>query len=224
MLERLVELVPKSVFSESGSVFYSGRAAFASPNPLYILGFNPGGSPDSQADETVEWHTRNVLEKVPSEWSEYRDESWRGMPPGLCGLQPRVLHLLRAIGINPGLVPSSNMVFVRSTRESTFGRDISALAEQAWPFHKFVISQLGTKVILCFGKTAGNWVARRVGATRQVAEFVEKNDRRWRSVTLANNQGIFVIVASHPSVADWTAPETDPTPLVRQALDSISAC
>ena len=53
MIDEFRALIPPSVLAESGAAFYSGRAAFSAPSPLYILGLNPGGSPLLQANDTV---------------------------------------------------------------------------------------------------------------------------------------------------------------------------
>ena len=45
MIEDLARTIPRKLCDESGSMFYSGRAAFSGPGPLYILGLNPGGNP-----------------------------------------------------------------------------------------------------------------------------------------------------------------------------------
>ena len=219
MIETFAALIPQSLLPESGSVFYSGRAAFGAPSKLYVLGLNPGGSPLIQARETVAWHTNKVLNEEPDEWSAYSDESWGGARPGTSGLQPRVLHLLRGLGLDARRVPSSNVVFVRSARESTLNRSVAGLAEECWSFHRSVIDQLGVRVILCFGRTAGEWVAKKVSANNDVGTFVEANYRRWRTTALSNGRGLSVVIATHPSIANWMVPATDPTPLVRQVLD-----
>lgn len=46
--------IKTDILTRSGSVFYSGRSAFSRPASLYLLGLNPGGSPERQAAETVE--------------------------------------------------------------------------------------------------------------------------------------------------------------------------
>ena len=219
MIEDFAKLIPKALLNRSGSVFYSGRRAFDSPSKLYILGVNPGGDPERQADETVSWHTNKVLHVEPENWSAYRDESWEGSSPGTRGMQPRVLHLLRYLKIDAGEVPASNIVFLRSGREARLEGNLQQLARECWPFHQSVINKLGTRVILCFGQSAGNWVCNRLNARTQVGEFVENNNRRWRSRAYRNADGFMVVVATHPSIADWTAPATDPTELVRTALD-----
>jgi uracil-DNA glycosylase family 4 len=217
MLDELARLVPRSLCARSGKAFYSGRLAFSPRSPLYVLGINPGGDPSKQATSTVAVHTEEVLTLKPDDWSEYRDESWRGGKPGTAGMQPRVLHLLESLGLSPGRVPCSNLVFVRSRRVANLG-NMQALADLCWPFHARAIELLKPKAILCFGKTAGNYVKRRLQAARLCDEFVEKNNRRWRSAVFSNPGCISVIVATHPSVADWCVPGTDPSGLVGRVL------
>jgi Uracil DNA glycosylase superfamily len=219
MIDTLFDLVPRSVLSESGSVFYSGRTAFSNPSPLYILGLNPGGSPESQATETVEWHSRKVLYDVPAEWSEYSDECWSSnTKPGTCGLQPRVLHLLCRLGMDARHVPSSNLIFVRTRGQKDLANRFYKLANESWAFHERVIESLGIKVILCFGQRAGRWVATKVGAHKHDGEFVENNRRGWKTLALSNDKGMTVIVATHPSWANWMNSSADPTPLVLDVL------
>lgn len=218
MIEKFAERIPSELFTRSGKVFYSGRAAFAEPSALYVLGVNPGGDPSNFEAETVGNHTEAVLSLHPDNWSAYRDESWEGAAPGTYGMAPRVRHLFQALGFDAGYVPASNLVFARSRREGELKTKLSTLADLCWPFHAFVIERLRPKAVLCFGKTTGNYVRSRVGANTLFAEFIEANNRRWRTQTFSNGTGLKVIVATHPSIADWTAPNTDPTQLVREAL------
>ena len=220
VIESLAMNIPGEFRDKSGSVFYSGRAAFSGTCPLYILGLNPGGDPTLQERETVEWHTRKVLADKPAIWSEYSDESWGGSPRGRRGMQPRVTDLLGRLGLEPGTVPASNVIFLRSRREGTLAGELERLAETCWPFHRAVIEHVRPTVILCLGKTAGEFVRRKAGALDQVDTFVERNGRCWKSRTFANADGLKVVVVTHPSVADWTAPETDPSELVRRALST----
>ncbi len=217
MIEQFIKLIPDSLNSRSGSVFYSGRDAFDGSKDLYILGVNPGGSPNGREDESVKWHTEKVLSE-PNNWSAYRDESWLGSLPGTRGMQPRVLHLFSKIDCSAGTVPASNIVFVRSSREVNLEGNMQEMAELCWPFHDSVINELSPKVILCFGQTAGNFICRKLAAYQQIDEFVEQNNRRWCSRTFANNRGLKVVVATHPSIANWVNPVTDPTVLVERAL------
>lgn len=215
-IEALADRIPKHLLERSGKVFYSGRNAFSAPCPIYMLGVNPGGSPDDHRAETVESHTNAVLHSLPPNWSAYRDESWEGAAPGTYGMAPRVLHLLNGLGLDPGSVPASNLVFVRSRREAHIhANDMSTMADACWPFHAHAIEVLQPRVILCFGQTAGKYVRRRLGAGRMIGEFVEQNNRRWKSTAFAASHGTNVVVATHPSIANWCAASTDITPLVQ---------
>jgi len=218
MIEAFAKHIPSELLTRSGKVFYSGRAAFARPSELYVLGVNPGGDPSNYEAETVGNHTEAVLSQYPDDWSAYRDESWEGAAPGTYGMAPRVTHLFEALGLGAGYVPASNLVFARSRREGDMGSELSSLADLCWPFHALVIERLHPRAILCFGKTAGRYVRKKLCANALSAEFVETNNRRWRSQTFSSGDGPKVIVVTHPSIADWSAPDTDPTQLVREAL------
>ena len=218
LIDSLYGRVPKGLLSKSGKVFYSGRAAFEAQAPLYVLGLNPGGDPEELKDETVEHHTMAVLGTYAADWSAYRDESWKEADPGTSGMQPRVLHMITTLGLNPGLVPCSNLVFVRSRRERYLKEEMALLLDQCWPFHSLAIEQLRPRVILCFGKTAGQYVCGKLEATTPYAELIEQNNRRWRSQVFASSMGPKIVVATHPSIASWCNPATDPTPLVLEAL------
>lgn len=219
MINELVQLIPRILHANSGKVFYSGRLAFSSPSRLYVLGLNPGGDPVKQTTETVAAHTQEVLTLKPHDWSAYRDESWGDTIPGTHKMQPRVLHLFARLGLAPGMVPCSNLVFVRSRREKNLEGNTQSLADLCWPFHARVIELLRPRAILCLGQTAGKYVKKRLGATIQLDEFVEINNRKWRTTVFASNSGVNVILATHPSIADWTVSQTDPSSLVKKVLD-----
>lgn len=217
-IERFAALIPPSLNAEPGKVFYSGRAAFAQSSQLYVLGANPGGDPINYPAETVGNHTHQVLAELPDYWSAYRDEIWEGALPGTYGMAPRVLHLFHQLGLQPDLVPASNLIFVRSRREEQIKERKAALAELCWAFHANVIAVLRPKVILCLGDTAGKYVRMKLGASQLIAQFIEQNNRRWKNQAFSGPSGIRVVVATHPSVVDWSASATDPSALVRDAL------
>ncbi len=217
-IESFVPLIPTELAHESGKVFYSGRAAFSGKAPLYIVGINPGGNPEEHTTETVENHTHQVLTEFPNNWSAYRDEVWNGKPPGIYGMAPRILHLLRQLGLDPGCVPASNLIFVRSSREKHIKKRQANLIELCWPFHDQVLTALCPTAILCLGGTAGRYIRKKIGANRFITQFIEQNNRRWKSQLFSAPSGIQVVVATHPSIADWCNPATDPSSLVKQAL------
>jgi hypothetical protein len=214
--DRLAALVPPGLFPLSGAVFYSGRDAFENPSPVYLIGLNPGGDPEALAHATVEEHLRRTAEG-PGRYSAYRDEVWSDQhAEGQAPYQRRVLHLCHQLGIDPADLPASNLVFARSRREATMPPDWE---DRCWPVHAAVIDQLGVRVVIALGGTAGSHARQRLRAHREVARFVEDNARRWTSYVHEAPSGIRVATLTHPSVADWINRATDPTGLVRQALE-----
>lgn len=217
-LGRFARYVPSDLANKSGKVFYSGEQAFTNPSPLYLLGLNPGGDPIAQNSETVAWDLTTCMPSRPANWSAYRDESWGGAP-GTWGLQPRVLHLLDRLSLDPGETASSNLVFVRSAREASVAKaEMAAYADMCWEFHEAVINQLGVKAVVCFGSTAGAQVRMRLDAHKQWGQFVERNARGWTSRAHLGRGGVNVVTVTHPSIADWRNPAADVSDLVAEAI------
>lgn len=219
MNEDFLKLIPKTLSGESGAVFYSGRSAFRNVSKLYVLGLNPGGDPKAMCENTVKSHNFYLSTK-PDDWSEYLDEEWNGRAAGTSGMQPRVLHVLKQLKLKPRNVPASNLVFKRTSAEAGLKPDFSSLADQCWAFHEQVIARLEVKVVLCFGQTVGNWVRHKVGANTLVETLVETNNRKWSTKGFENcsGQGVKVVVAPHPSRANWANPNSDPSELVGEML------
>ena len=221
MIEEFAELVPESLLDKSGEVFYSGRRAFGAPSELYILGANPGGTPEGMPDSTVSRHINQVLHEKPENWSAYRDESWRGKSPGKDAMQQRMLHLFGRVGHDPGEVPVSEVVFQRSRNVKVLEGDFRELALLCWPFHQTVIDRLGARVIVCIGKNASEWVRNKLDAHSLLDEFEDTKrgrTRGWKSQAHKNSDGLIVVSLAHPSRAIWTHPDSDPTTLVKRAL------
>lgn len=221
MIDEFVKLIPAHLHARSGRVFYSGVEAFeGAPRPLYLLGLNPGGCPEWLAKDTIGCYAQWSRRSAPRNWSAYRDQGgWGNRPAGASPMQKRVQHMLGRLGLDPGAVPSSNVVFARSKREKYLGDEFERLAADCWPFHQAVIEKLGVRVIACLGGSADWYVRERLGANTWVETFVEKNKRKWKSWTHRNRSGLAVVRLSHPSIADWCNPLTDPTELVERALE-----
>jgi hypothetical protein len=218
MMEEFLKLVDPSILDRSGSVFYSGRAAFSKPSPVYLLGLNPGGDPIRQAHETIRCSIADALKRQAADWSAYVDESWNGKPPGTYRMQPRIRHMLGSLRLDPRRIPASNVVFVRSTRESDLEGKKASLLAACWPVHQGVIDKLGVRTLLCLGSTAGKWTRDALGANELVDQFQEDNARRWTSQAHRNAAGQHVITLTHPSIAAWNVKAADPTPLVARIL------
>jgi hypothetical protein len=215
--DRFAALVDPNLYGRSGKVFYAGRAAFSAPASLYLLGLNPGGSPVHQAEQTI-GRNLEVWRSRPARWSDYVDESWAGKPPGTYGMGPRVRHLFDRLSLDPREVPASNVVFVRSAREAELSAEKQELLDKCWRVHSAVIEALQISTVVCFGGTAGRWVRAKVDANQKAGEFIEKNERAWRSEAHLNRGGLCIVTATHPSIADWRNPDSDPSDLIAEML------
>ena len=111
------------------------------------------------------------------------------------------------------------MVLARTPSEADLARDFERLAQMCWPFHQRVIDRLGVRVVVCFGKRAGNYVRQQFDAHREIDQFIETNNRGWKSTTHQGTDGLKIVTVTHPSRADWRNPAADVTPLVRRALE-----
>lgn len=216
-VDEIARLLPPALLQRSGTVFYSGKQAFSGRKPLYLLGLNPGGNPEDLRLNTVARHLEEFANRHEP-WSAYLDESWAGAAAGTYGMQPRVVHLIQRLGLDPRNVPSSNVVFVRTRSESRLQGEQDELLEVCWPVHDRVLGQLGIRVIACFGQTAGSWLRRQLHADELVDVFCEKNRRGWKSELHRAPSGLMIATLSHPSRADWRNPSADPAPLLMRAL------
>jgi uracil-DNA glycosylase len=169
--------------------------------------------------ETVAEHMRAARARETDDWSEFADSKWLERPPGTARMQRRVLHLLDAVGLEARRVPASNVVFVRTARERDLANDKRRLLNVCWPVHAAVIERLGVRVVACMGGTVGRKVRKMLGADVIVDSWSEENERRWKSTTYRNPDGLQVVSLAHPSVADWSTSAADPSPLVRAALE-----
>lgn len=219
-LRSLLQLIPVHLHDRSGKVFYSGLDAFRrlSPSPLYVLGLHPGGSPERMVRYTIgndiKWHRGSV----PRNWSAFRDEEW-GRPAGTAPMQKRMLHMFAKLGMDPGRVPSSNLVFARARGAVDLGEgEFERLAAECWPFHRAVVENLGVRVVACLGIKTGRYVSDRLAVRGMADYFIEENDRNWASRAYRDGSGVAVVALTHPSRANWCNPLTDPTVLIERML------
>jgi hypothetical protein len=220
MIEQITECIDPELRKMSGKVFYSGRTAFSGAARVYVLGNNPGGDPVEKVAATVGADIDSVLSRKPAEWSAYCDESWGGRPAGDHPLQRRLRHLLSGLELDPRHVPASNLMFVRSRRSADLRADADALIEKCWPMHEAVLATLRPEALICLSVDTGKRLRARLNASRHIGSFEERNNRRWQSHARRTRSGLIVFGLTHPSIANWTNPRTDPSPMVRAlALD-----
>lgn len=126
--------------------------------------------------------------------------------------------MLAQLKLDPRQVPASNVVFVRSRNEAALQAEKRHLLTVCWPVHAAVIASLGVRTVVCFGGTAGRWTRERMNANEPIDSYCETNLRGWTSQAHRAPDGRVVATLTHPSRADWTNPDADPTPLVARLL------
>lgn len=134
-----------SILQESGQILYSS-ASTLSPGSVYLLGHNPGGSPQDLGDATI---GRSIKQLPTKKTNSYLDEGWGDLPPGESVLQRRVRFLLDGLGLDVRSVAASNLIFLRS--RDVDGVEFPADAELCWPVHERILEVVSPSVIIAFG-------------------------------------------------------------------------
>lgn len=222
VIAELLAAIPQSVRGKSGTALYTGLASWTQPSPLYLMGINPGGEPDR---DTIYGNAEDML-RDPSRavFSEYVDGVWatskgRARPKGQAPMQKRVRHVLGRLVLDPQLVPTSNMVYVRSRQAHHISAaEMNAMANECWPFHARMIERLKVRVVLCMGGDVARFVRDKVGSHTLIDEFVEGYSTRPRKSRVYDGGKVLVVHAAHPSRSPWDQEVADISPLVARAL------
>ena len=210
MIEEFEKLIPNQLRNKSGKAFHSGRLAFSGQRDLYILGFNPGGDPCLNRDDTVDRNVEQVLSQWPDNWSAFVDEVFKpggkSYPPGEAPLQKEMQNLVRNIGLDIREVPISDVIFRRSAQADDISREEKrSWAELCWPFHRDVIDRLGVRVVLCYYGQAAQFVREKTGAHQEIDRVSHQARVRkyWRRC-YESRSGLKVIHITRPTGIPWT--------------------
>ena len=149
--KNLVRETLKEDLSKSGTVLYSNYYTLK-PGKLYILGFNPGGEPNSEIlrDQTIDKDLESP-EKWDRNYSEYT-QKWGNYEPGKDPLQRSIRFLVEDVFNLPiNEVCASNLIFTRSKNESELGNQ-KETAEKHWKIHQKIINEIvKPQIIIAFG-------------------------------------------------------------------------
>jgi hypothetical protein len=138
----LVQLV-----CESGKVLYSSVSTLR-PGALYLLGLNPGGSPERE--RTIGDSLRDL--EQGKDWNDYSHEKWYPFKvAGRHRLQRNVIGLFNALDLDLESVCASNLVFRRSPSKD--GIKLPTDADRCWKVHEMIFSIVEPRTILAFGNS-----------------------------------------------------------------------
>jgi hypothetical protein len=160
-------------FSRSGVVFYSGFQTLRRGD-FMLLGFNPGGTPSSHSDQTLDASLNDFLVK---NHHNYVEGIWPRRTGGFyaAGQSPLQVSIKRffAEAFGPKIdlkeVFSTNLVFYRSRDAS--GVD-QRMKDVCWPVHELCLEIVQPKVVVTIGNssTSSAYVSLRERANA-VSEF-----------------------------------------------------
>lgn len=133
----------QSILHMSGEVLYSESSTLR-PGRVYLLGHNPGGDAMSPRLPTV---GSSVAELPTKTFNSYLDTTWEGRAL----LQPRVVWLLKQLGLDPRAVAASNLIFPRSRDAAT--SQFRTFAELCWPVHLEIMKIVNPALIITYGNS-----------------------------------------------------------------------
>lgn len=189
----------RSIASRSGYVLYSAASTLCKGD-VYLLGHNPGGSPEKQADATITASLDALAQKTIN---NYLDEAWtmasgRSFPTGGAPLQRRVDWLLNALELDTRRVAASNLIFARSIDAA--GSRFDELAMLCWPVHERIIDYVQPRALLVFGNSSASpygFLRARLGAGAE--ETIDAGHPPWKCRAFTADNGLVVIGLPHLS-------------------------
>ncbi len=136
------------IINESGSIVFSSVETIAKGD-IYTLGLNPGG-------ETYIPLKRIITELPDKKSNAYTDECWgnrknSSYKMGQHPLQRNFTGLIKAIGYDPSLIFSSNLIFSRSRNQH--GAKYPINADLCWPVHQEFIKIVDPRCFIVFGNS-----------------------------------------------------------------------
>lgn len=123
------------------SIFYSR----IEQNPIFVLGYNPGGNPETWSESKLA--SRSFYEKGEH---EYVDCDY----PLAVAMRAFLLKLLANDGLD-GIrkIPKTNLIFRRSTNQNTLAASELAGLREAKPFVERMIARCAPQLVICEGMT-----------------------------------------------------------------------
>jgi hypothetical protein len=192
----------QSILPRSGEVLYSAAATLR-PGSVYLLGLNPGGSPEDP--RLRELTIAKSLADLPTKTTNsYLDTTWVGR--GL--LQSRVIGLLKALDLDVKDVAASNLSFVRS-KEAKTGQ-IRFFADVCWPVHEKILEIVKPRLVLAYGDETYWYLAKQLGGRNHAKYRCGHGSWSCRNFAVGGRFQVASVphlswyaISNHPEVVDW---------------------
>lgn len=190
----------KEILSCSGSILYSSADTLKQNGPVYLLGINPGGNPETHKDDTIEKSLDELPAKKDNNYLD--DKDWNS------DLQSRVCWLLENLGLETREVCASNLIFKRSQSKEDIEPKFNEYADICWPVHDKILKMVNPKLIIAVGnewnnpensyKSSYGYLRDKLGCNdEKVCDAGQSPTYKWKS--FKSNSGIVVVGLPHLS-------------------------
>jgi len=141
------EILGDDYLSKSGEFIYSATNTLRKGD-VYLLGFNPGSSPDDKTQRTIKEYLENFESTTIN---KTLDENWGKNKISKTLLQNRLVSLIPYL-LNKNLrdICQSNLIFARSIDAMGID-DFRFHADKCWQCHELILNIIQPKLLLCNG-------------------------------------------------------------------------
>ncbi|MCG7354529.1 MAG: uracil-DNA glycosylase family protein [Roseomonas mucosa] len=147
-LDRIAELL-RDISGRPGAVLVSGADTLV-PGPLYVMGFNPGGSAEgdgSASSITIRASIKQARGQEPR--NEWLDEPYgRG---GFSELQNRIRSVFDELHADSKKTLCTNAIFVKSNEAGALESPWKLWWKHCWPVHQLLLHAVRPAVVVCLG-------------------------------------------------------------------------
>ena len=155
------EILGEDYLSKSGEFIYSETNTLRKGD-VYLLGANPGSSPDDKTKRTIKEDLENFESTTIN---KTLDENWGKNKISKKPLQNRLVSLIpNLLNKNFRDICQSNLIFARSVDLNSLD-DFNFHAKKCWPCHKLILDIIQPMLILSNGS----------GENRSAYSYINKN-------------------------------------------------
>ena len=164
------EILGDDYLSKSGEFIYSATNTLRKGD-VYLLGFNPGSSPDDKTQRTIKEDLENFESTtINKTLDEFWSDDKKSTKP-LQDILPQLIHYLLDIDLRE--ICQSNLIFARSI-DATSLDDFMSHADKCWPCHELILNIIQPKLLLCNGSGEKN------SSYSYIGKKFEVNDLEWK--------------------------------------------
>ena len=161
------EILGEDYLSKSGEFIYSATNTLRKGD-VYLLGLNPGSSPDDKTKRTIKEDLENfefttINKTLDENWGRYtKNDHQIKLPP--------LIHYLLDKDLRE--ICQTNLIFARSVNATSLD-DFMSHADKCWPCHELILNIIQPKLLLCNGS------GEKSSSYSYISKKFEVNDLEW---------------------------------------------